>query len=652
MKNSLLQFWSKNIITNLIIFLIFLTGLWLLQDWALRDNLNYGFRDGDWWILLHFKTFGNSPIEHLINTWKEHTVYSYQVYYSGILVHFLGLNFPSLYQASHVFKYLAVLSIFPAVYLLSKSKLTAVLSTIFFAVSYSSVGALYMFITGAYYVAIIFLSIFLTLYYLAVRNNKSSHWLFGTSIFLVLTLFLNTERMYPLIPAIILIELYLVWKKNWTKGAIYTSLHRLFIIFLPLLIISMLYMIYAFFIRKPVDSVAFIPGFINEASQRVLSIQQGNWQLLIYPFASLGSLFLHNDFWRVFGVLNLTSFTPFIVYLISKPLFILSIPTFILMYFISNKPIRWTAIILGSELSFYILGYWIYKNWFVIDKSVRIHFDPNLILTPAAFGFYILVLNICIFLIWLNKKYEDSLLPTIFIGPLLAFLFIFFTWMFSDVQLLFMGPQRYLTVPAIGSSVFMAAIITLTFNKLRTYSLTKNIAPLVLLTALPVVFVNIRISQNFFDYELNYAGMDGVEQTRMKNEFWAIAPTMSNTERSLFYFDETANRDNGYFNESTILAGFEDWTAFYHGKMLIIRRPEPGNLRTNVQCPEHTHQSCIQLMKNGLRKVDGEEGILYADSIRYPDKPRFYKLKNFYALRFVNKHLVDIREEVLKELVE
>ena len=56
-------------------------------------------------------------------------------------------------------------------------------------------------------------------------------------------------------------------------------------------------------------------------------------------------------------------------------------------------------------------------------------------------------------------------------------------------------------------------------------------------------------------------------------------------------------------------------------------------------------------MRSSLTKVNGEEGILYADWVRYPDKPRFYKLENLYAFRFINKHLVNIKEEVLKELL-
>lgn len=647
-----MQFWSKNIVANLIICCLFLIGLWFLQDWALKDNLKYGFRDGDWWDLQHFIRFNDSPLLQLTSTFKTFGIYTNQVYYIGILHNFLGLDFNSLYQAGHIFKYLASLSVFPLVFLISKSKLVAVLSTIFYIVSYPSVGALFTVVSGDHYLGVIFMNVFFIIYLLTVIKKRGLGWLLWCSLFFNLALISNTARMYPLIPLIILIEFFLIWKNRWTKDIILASFNRLFILLLPILLILFFYSVYFIFLKNSISSGFLIQDFIDTSSLRVNSLREGNWQLLLYPFASFGSLFLHDYLKNIFGTVDLTSLPNLITYVITKPLLILLLPTLLLMFFLSKRYLSWIIFILGSESIFYLISYWMYQNWVNIDKSTKIHFDPNFVLTPAAFGFYILVLSLCIFLIWLKRRQAESLLPTICLSSAVSFFLIFFTWIFSDTQLLFMGSHRYLTAPAIGSSIFIAGTITLIFNKLRGYSLTKNIAPLILLIVIPIAFVNIQIAKNFFVYELNYAGMDGAEQTRMKNEFWAIVPNMSNNERFLFYFDETADKNNGYFDESTVLAGFEYWILFDRGKTLIKERPEPGNLRTNVQCPEYTHKSCIKLMKRGLTKVDGEEGILYADSIRYPDKPRFYKLKNFYAFRFINKHLVDIREEILKELAD
>lgn len=652
MKNGVMYFWSKNIVVNLLVISVSLITLWFIHEWALEGNLNYGFRDGDWRIIYDFRTLGDSPLEHFLNTWRAHTVYSYQIYYAGILTHFLGLNFPSLYMASHIFKFIATLSIFPLVYLLSKNKLMATISTLFYAVSYPSIGALYMFVTGGYYIAIVFMTLFLIMYTVGIIKNKSLMWFFYTSVLFLITLFLNTERMYPLIPLLVLTEIVFMWKGNWTKKSVYRSLQRLFMIFLPLIIFSVIYIIFFILLKSSMDSSRFIQGFLVTANIRLHSFQSGNWQLLLYPFASFGSLFLMGDYWKIFGALDLTSLSNFIIYLITKPLLIFFSPTIIMLSFILRKSLKWTALILTLLSIFYLTQFWLYRNWLILDPATRIHFDPNLTFTSAAFGFYILIISSSIFLTVIKRREIDKPLVILSVGPLAAFLFVFLTWMYSDVYLLFMGPQRYLTTPAIGSSMFTAGIITLLFKKLRAQSKIKYFAPVVLIAIIPIVLMNKQVSKAFFDYELYDAGMDGAEQTRMKNEFWSFVPHMSNDERSLFYFDETQDKDNGYFDESTIIAGLDDWALFDHGKTVIKSRPKPGILRTNVQCPEISHQSCIQLMKSRLTEIDGEKGILYADKIRYPDKPRFYKLKNFYAFRFINKHLVDIREEVLKELAK
>lgn len=644
------HFWSKNRVMNIFAFLIFFSFLWVLQNESIKDNLRYGFRDGDWWDIQFFKRYISLSFNQLLDTFKVFGIYTNQVYFIGFLNYFFGLDFRSLYQANHLLKYFASLSVFPLVLLISKNKLVAVLCTVFYLVSYPTIGALFTVVSGDHYLGIIFMNILFTLYLLIITKKRNFVWLIWMSLFFNLALISNTARMYPLIPLMIFAELFLVWRKSWSIKAIYTSCITLFVIFLPLLILIVSYLIYFVFLPNSMNTTFLIQGFIGTGSIRINSLLQGNWQLLIYPFASFGSLFLHNQYWGIFGMINLNSLSGFIVYLITKPLLTFFLLTLAITFFISKNYFRWTVFILGLEAIFYLICYLMYQNWVNIDSGKRVHFDPNLILSPAAFGFYIFLLSLSIFLIWFRKKDTHDYLVTLFIGPAFSLFFIFFTWIFSDTQLVFLGPQRYLTIPAIGSSLFLAGVIALVFNKLRENPLTKNFSPFALLITIPILFINTQITKDFFEYELNYAGMDGVEQTRMKSEFWSHVPTMSNTERSLFYFDETADQKNGYFNESTVLAGFEYWMMFDHGKTLIKERPEPGMLRTNVQCKEHTHKSCIDLLKSSLRIIDGEEGILYADSIRYPNKPRFYKLKNFYAFKFVDKHLLDIKEEVLKEL--
>lgn len=619
--------------------------LFFLNNFIFGKQLDYGFRDVDWMSLYYYKLFGNFSLNHFLQILKANGAYTHQVYYVGFLEQIFGLNFKLLHLSSQIFKVLAAITLYLLVLKVSGNKLLAFLTSVLYTISYTHAGVLFQLSTGSYFPGVILMNLFFIVYWIIISGKKGLRWLILAGILLVSTLFVTTERMYSLVLLIVLVELVFIFFNKFKKKVLDSSIKRLFFIPLPLIV---LFFVYDVWFKNTISS-GFAPNqFFTQAGLMSGSILKGNWQFLLYPFASLGSIFLYGDFWKYLGQVDVSNFTSYLLFLIFGPVLKLGILSIVLMYFIAKKILKLTIAILLSLFGFGLISYIVNGNWNNLDTQIRIHFDPNSVLLPAIFGFFIITFSIVIFFEWIKSK-NNQLLPLI-IGPAFSLFFILTTWIASDLQLVSLGPHRYLSIPSIGVALFISGFIVLIFDRLKSLKYTKQIAWMIFLALIPLIFINYQVASDFFNYELSYAGMGASEQTRIKNEFWAYVPNMSNTERSLFYFDETADRDHGYFDESTIIAGFEDWTSFDHSKMLIIRRPEPGNLRTNIQCPQHTHQSCIQLMKNGLRKVDGEDGILYTDSIRYPDKPRFYKLKNFYAFRFINKHLVDIREEVLQEL--
>lgn len=633
---------------KLLLVLTLVVVVWILQSIVLKLNLEYGFRDGDWWIIRRYISLGPLSLNHLINALKLHAVYTYQIYYAGFLTNLYGLDFHNLYQASHFFKFLASLAVFPMVLILTKNKMTAFLSSLIYSIAYPASGALYMFLTGAYFIAIIFLNFFFISYWVVLNQDVIKfRWILLTFILFIATILLNAERMYPLALLILVIELLWVFKNRWTKLSVKLSLIRISVFLFPLIVF---YGIYTLRFNSQVNPAFFTPQFLKAIELRLSSISSGNLQLLLYPFSSFGSMFLFSDYWKLFGNFETKSFIDFIFYFISRPLLIFSVPTVFLIWLASKKPIKFILITLLPLFVFGLIIYLMVNHWFKVDPSVRIHLDTNYVGIPALFGFYVLSLSFSFFLIWLKGQDKRNLLLPIFVGAFVSFFFILLTWIGSDVQLLFVGPQRYLTTPAIGSSLILASIITLIFSRLKEIKLTRHLAWLSLLLLVPVVLINAKINKEFFSYEIKYAGMGGIEQTRMKDKFWSLVPKVSNNEESLFYFDETADKQNGYFDESTILAGFEDWIQFDHGALVVANRPYPGMLRTNIQCPEHTHGNCIKILKEGLTEQNGVWGILYKDSIRESLGQRFFKLSNFYAMRFINKDIIDIKKEVLVEL--
>lgn len=634
-------------IKNLLIFLLLAISVWILQNIILRSHLEYGFRDGDWFDIRRFLTFGDLTLDDFIANLKVNAAYTYQLYYPGLLTKLYGLNFGNLNQATHLFKFLATLAIFPMVLVVTKNKMTAFITTLIYSVAYPTIGPLFSLVTGGYFVTIIFLSFFLIIYWNLINQTSLNFKLIiGTQVLFILTLILGPERMYPLIPLIIIVEFLLILKKPASQ-TIKTSLIRLFSLLLPLVVF---YLIYSIWFKDQINPSYFAPQFLIAIKIRYESILAGNWQLILYPFASFGSLFLYGDHLNFLGSFNTTSFSSFLSHFLFRQMLIFSIITIFLMRLISKKPYKLILITLLPTFIFGLIIFLMSKNWQGINSGARIHFDTNFVGIPAIFGFYLSALNLSFFFAWLRGNDEKKLIFPIFLGSAVSFLFIFFTWIGSDVQLLFTGPQRYLTTPAIGSSLSLAGLIVLIFNQLKKVRVTKYLAWLSILIVVQIILINADITKKFFDYELNYAGMRGSDQTRIKNKFWSIAPNISNNEISLFYFDESQDIENGYFDETAIMAGFEDWIQFDHGRLIVVNRPFPGMLRTNIQCPEHTQQSCFEILKKGLIRQNGEWGILYKDPIRQPLGNRFFKLNNFYAMRFINRDLVDIRKEILDQL--
>ncbi|MBU1031640.1 hypothetical protein KKE03_01810 [Patescibacteria group bacterium] len=636
MKNLLLD--KRNLLA---IFVLLLTTV-VLNGFIFSNQLNYGFRDVDWQVLYYFKLFDNLSFNHLLQEVQVLGIYYPESYYVGILEKFIGLNFVQLHLVTHVFKIFAGLSIYLLILTIFKKRLLAFIASLLYTVSYTHAGVLFQLSSGGYFLTTISLASFLISYYFSLFNKNFLKWSIISSLLLTISLLLKPERMYPLLFLVILSEFFLISLGKFKKNLWITSLKRTFLIFLPPVIF---YLFYNTLYKGTVTG--FTPNqFSIITNLRIDSIIKGNLQLLIYPFSSLGSLFLYEDYWKILGKLNFGDLGSYITSLIFGPVIRLGIMAVVLLMFIYKKPLKLSIMITTFVFIFGLIIYVLNVNWQNISPAVRIHFDANLMAMPAILGFYISVLAGFFTVKWLSSK-DQKLFPLV-VGFSFSFLFILLTWLPSDLQLVFMGPQRYLSIPSIGTSLFISGFLVIIYDRIKSTKAIKNFAWAIFLLLIPFIIMNYKVTSIFFNYELTNAGLRGSEQIRMKSKFRQLVGKISQEERSLFYFDETADKESGYFDEGTVMAGFEFWTRVNMDGSLN-NFPDPGMMRTNIQCPEHTHQNCVDILKVGLRTEGGQLGIWYKDPIR-GNKNNFYKISNFHAYRFINKDIVDIGEEVLKEL--
>lgn len=614
--------------THLPTFLLLTVIVFGLQIILLKPHLNYGFTPDEWWPLAHFK-FSESanPIEMLSSVWLKEGIYTtYQVLYIGLLHQFFDFNFQAYQFTNLLLKIISALVLYPLIVVIFKNRLLAFVTTILYAMAYSPIGTLELVVRGSDFIAIFFMCIFLIFYYRAISLGKNSiRWLIMLMVLLLASTLSSPIRIYPLLAFIILVETYLIFERR-SKQSLIDSARRIGFIFAPYLLL---------FVLSPSSIFRFANVNAPEIFRR---IALGNWQLLLYPLGSFGSLFLLNNYWSIFGTIQIKTITDYFTYLITIPLFIylfialfyliiLSIPSKIFFRFLFG--------ILSINLILQLIVYFVAKHHESINSNLKMSYD-YFELNPVFFTLFILVLSFFIWRRWRSLGENDNILFALFMGPVFTFTFIALTWIFKDYVVLFKGIHTYLSIPSIGTSLFIGSTLVLFYQKVKSSmgNLGKYIAPVVFLLLIPIFNINNETIK--YHFSLTSYSMDAKEQQAFRDKLWSKLTDFDINRPALFYFNTFEDRLNGRFYEQSMLGRFSEWMFF------------KGNYSAKDKCilPVFILDKLDQI-KDMIRIKDGLRGFFYHD---YCGTPTFYPLSDFYAFRLVNKEPVDIKDEILRQL--
>ena len=607
---------SMKLISKILTLIILAIIVTLSQIIILKPHLQYGFSDVDWGYLNFYKMYDHFTLSQFIKDLKTPSpqggVYTHQIYYVGIQYDLFGLNFKSFQATTHFFKILATIASLPIFLAISGSWLVAFISTVLFGFSYSAVGTMYTVVTSNDYLAIFSLGIFFLAYWYIVKNNiKNWFWLVLTLLLLLLTLFLSTERMYPLPLFIIIGELFLfLSQRKWIDKN--TAIIRLSVLILPLILV---------FFFQP---TAFLDFVSSNGSLLIKGMLAGNWNLGLIPFITLGSIIVPANYTHFLGVAKVDNFFQFLDFFMTGPFLILIITTSLLGLGLFKRPVFYILQIIVLTLIFCIFLY-----------LAASHFIDNLIsiasIIQAMVGLYILVLAFVSFKYWLISK--DKLLIGLFTGPFFAYIYILLTWVGAAPGEVFAGAHRYLTIPALFMSLFLAtvfvAISQRIFNRLKDFKYFKFIAyaPMLLL----VLFININAKeiQNFFDSQL-FNGFGATDKNFMRSQLGSYITNLSSKRSSLFYFDFTDDNFNGYYYDNTILGGFQSW-MLWHDRINFNKELAPSLIFNKAA-----------LLPMLVKETDGQKGIYYDG--------KFYLPENFYAFQLKDKRVINIKPQILERL--
>lgn len=614
------MFNKKNFL--ILFFLIFIVSI--SQFILATKHLEFGFFTDDWLFLSLYRAFITNPILDILDGWKNIGSHNFaHAYYIGVLHNFFGLNYISYHVLNQILKIIATLTLYPLVLIISRNKLLAFFSTIFFAIHYSPFGTLDNASRGEDFIAIALMNLFLAAYFYISKKGLSNIFLMlGFAIWLVTTVFIDPTRLFPLVMLLPFLELFIFLRR---KKQIKTSIKRLLVMYSPFI------PLFLFAPGAIIYQLGYITGIFG-------MLKMGNLQLFLTPFASFGSMYIPREFWLIFGHPIYNNLGGYLQFLMLGPVFIFCILTVLLGIFVSKKPL----ILINRSLFLNIIAglvvFLFAHNWISLKETVRAPVDPGTYILPSLIGLFILILGFGLFLEWRKSEKKNNLLPIPFFGSLFSLGFIILTWLFADINSIFTGVHAYLNIPAIGTSVALAAILTLFFERISSYKIFKLKKIISIFIVILIFFLYFKISaqsvDRYFSHWLNN-GLAAADQQRISNQFWnevGLSKQYSLTNLPLIYLETPEAYNDGAFYSETIYWQLASW--------FDLKFNENKDMRFN---------SCAFeiLGKEELEKfVTIEDGILISTKCGKYE----HKLENFFAFKLKNRNLIPNREEILKVL--
>ena len=150
-----------------------------------------------------------------------------------------------------------------------------------------------------------------------------------------------------------------------------------------------------------------------------------------------------------------------------------------------------------------------------------------------------------------------------------------------------------------------------------------------------IVRLNISEIENYYYYSFA-SGYGWEEQNKMRQLLLPYYQNLSLDNPRIIYADIHTDAVNTQYYSNTIYAGWDAWPMYW---------PNVG-FKPNIIPYLAIDYSTL---KSWVTKRDGKAGIFYPYSfLSY--RPTFYKSENFFAVRFVDRKLIDITDQVKEEL--
>lgn len=628
---------NSNILVNIISFLK-LEGIFLLlfsliivfsQFLLLSPQLEAGFAPDDVRAISYYKDLGNNPLSKFLKVWYDTGPhYANQTVYNGILFSFLGFDYRAYHLIALIFKIFSIISFYLLVQVAFGKRLLSFLSALILSMHYGSVNSLEMVLKTQDYLVITGLNIFFILFYFYInKNTKNLFWLFLSGVVLFLSFFVQPIRAFPILPFILFIEI-IIFLKNISLSNFYKQALDLLILFSPFLLLII--------VHSPVAGES-----MTNPSIIVSKVLEGNWQLLLTPITTFGSLFLYGEDLRFLNFPTWNNFSAYISYLLWKPLFFFGFLTLFLSFVISKRPKNFFISVFISNFILEILLFFVVGRALNLPAEIKIHYDPLIFTPPVILGIYVIVLTLFALKERIQSDQKNNYLTIYLIGMLFSATFIIFHWFFQDYVFIPVGIRGYSTIPTLGVSAATGGIFLLSYYKLKNKF--KQISSLVFLLLIPLLLMSNNHIQDFLQHNLR-TGMRAADQIDMREQFWTQITNLDQPCYKLFYFSTKDDYPNGIFYSYIFLDNFYAWYKLYNP------------VRYDGFCPLGVIVNDEDKLLSSYYSTNGERGFLQkgvGEQFTSPTEDLYkYKLEDFYAFNLKNRKIIDMKSEILNKIGE
>lgn len=614
--------------TVLIFIIISLLVIFLQYD-LLKPAFEIGLTPEDREFILRFKTLGPNPLTKIFEVWSQRGAYTtVPIYYVGVIESFTGFNYPLIQFMGTFFKTLATLSIFSLVLLVFKNKWLASLTSILFAISYTTAGALETGVEPSEYLGLLMMNFFLiAYYYLNTKYLLQLKWLILTALLLFIAVIASVMRVYPILVLIPLVEIFL-WILDRKKYKLKYLVGKLFILYLPFLILN-------YFFPTSTGGHFSLPSILS-------GISQGNWHLVLTPLQGLGFMIPVSMYYDNLGILDLNNFNTYLEFLLGGPTVIFGAFALLLSWISMHRPVPLFLRIFTLNFSLELLSYFLVKHSRFIPAGFRLNYDlPRFF--PVLFGLFILSVAVNYFVLWFSQGRKNNLFLALWLGPFIALFFITMTYFFASLELSFGGAQdHYLLIPTLGIGLLIAGILLLLHKKLSTLRFGSIISIFFIFSILFSLYIlNRQLIYNYFN-TANSNGRSAAGQLQIQTRIKQKLRNIDYSRPLLVYFDTSEITGNGPFYSESLLTPFPFFMHMQDEKVL------DGCI--GVIYEDNKMIKLRGLVKNINDQLIVTHQFVCVNGYRMTTQTIQIKLDELYAYKIKDKDFIDIKGQVLREL--